>query len=120
MPHLHHLHISHRPAHSEETCTMLTIETMNGKASKEDIERALAAAAAVLAAFEWKKGDPMKIDPGEAYAAYSRHISDEEYLRSPRDTILIAAWEAAQSAGDIALTEGWHDPNGDAMFLSVR
>lgn len=95
----------------------LTIKTMNGIASPEDVERALAAARGVFAAFEWRKGDPMEIDPAEAHAAYARHISDEEYMRSPRETVLIAAWEAAQSAADVALTEGWHDPDGDYAEL---
>lgn len=86
---------------------------------EQDERRAVSAAEAVFAAFEWRKGQPMEIDPAEAEAAYQRHMSEEEYLRSPRETILIAAWEAAQNAADRALTDGWHDPNGAGCVIRV-
>lgn len=100
----------------------IAIDWTNGRprdGAEDDERRASAAAEAVLNAFEWRKGDPMKIDYGEAEAAYARHVSEEEYVRSPRETIMIAAWEAAQSAADIALTEGWHDPNGASCTIRV-
>lgn len=95
--------------------TSIRVDWTHGRPANgadNDETRAIAAAEQVLNAFEWRKGDPMTVDPIEAQAAYERHISEEEYNRSPRDTILIAAWEAAQSAADVALTDGWHDPNG--------
>jgi hypothetical protein len=99
--------------------TKIQLEFSHGAqfASDNDRQRAIDAAKAVLDAFEWRKGDPMQIDYSEAQAAYNRHVSDEEYNRSPRDTIMIAAWERAQSAADSALTEGWHDPDGASCTI---
>jgi len=101
--------------------TQISVQVSQGNASvtDEDRERAEAAALKVLGAFEWRKGQQMQIEAEEAYAAYQRHMSDEDYLRSPRDTILIAAWEAAQHAADIALTEGWYNPNGAHCEISA-
>ena len=82
----------------------------NGADQEE--ERAIRAAEAVLDAFCWRAGQPEPIDYIDAEAAYARHMSDEVYNRSERDTKLIAAWEAAEKAANLALTDGWHNPNG--------
>lgn len=93
---------------------MIQIDILYGISCVEndDKERAKAAASKILEAFEWLEGHPIKIDPQEAYTAYKRYMSDEEYLCTPQETILIAAWEAAENAADKALTEGWYNPNG--------
>jgi hypothetical protein len=94
--------------------TRISIDVVTGSefASATDVDRARSAAEAVLDGFEWRQGDPQQIDPAEAEAAYTRHTSDEDYLRSPRETVLIAAWSAARAAADAALTEGWRDVDG--------
>lgn len=100
--------------------TKIAIDWTHGRPNKgadEDEARAAAAAEAVLRAFEWRKGDPMEVDAYEAQEAFARHVSDEDFNRSPRETILIAAWEAAQSAADIALTDGWQNPNGASCTI---
>lgn len=100
--------------------TKIAIDWTHGRPNKgadEDEARAVAAAEGVLSAFQWRQGDPMQIDAIEAQEAFARHISDEDYNRTPRETILIAAWEAAQSAADIALTAGWREPNGASCTI---
>lgn len=101
--------------------TQINIDIMHGSASVEDTdrERAEAAALEALEAFEWRAGEPLRIDPAEAYAAFVRHMSAEDYNRTPRDTILIAAWEAAERAANAALTQGWYNPTGAICALSV-
>lgn len=101
--------------------TQITINVLHGSASvqEDDRERAKAAALAVLSAYEWRAGQPQVIDPAEAYAAYMRHMIDDDYICSPRDTILIAAWRAAEGAADRALTAGWHNPDGGACSIAV-
>ena len=101
--------------------TQIRIDILRGASNvtKDDRERAEAAALRVLGAFEWRIGEPMEVDPAEAYAAYQRHVSDDEYNRSPRDTILIAAWEAAEKAAGRALTEGWYNPDGASCAIAV-
>jgi hypothetical protein len=101
--------------------TQIRIDILHGAASvtDDDRERAEAAALKVLDAFEWRSGQPTQIDAAEAYEAYKRHTSDEDYNRSPRDTILIAAWEAAEKAADLALTDGWYNPNAAACTIAA-
>jgi hypothetical protein len=93
--------------------TQIRIDILHGAASvtDDDRERAEAAALKVL--------DALQIDAAEAYEAYKHHTSDEDYNRSPRDTILIAAWEAAEKAADLALTDGWYNPNGAACTIAA-
>lgn len=101
--------------------THICINILHGAAAVEDDDRLRAEAAAykVLEAFEWRAGQPLQIDPGEAHRAHQRHVNDEEYYRSAWDMILIAAWEAAETAANLALTEGWHNPNGAACAIST-
>lgn len=99
--------------------SQIYVASHHGKIDETDRDRAIAAAERALAAFEWRKGEPQEIDVAEAYAAYRRHMSDEEYNRSPRETMLIAAWEKADSDANIELTKGWHDPNGASVEMAV-
>jgi hypothetical protein len=104
-----------------ETKMSISINVLDGASSVTPADRSRAKAAAIkaLSAFEWRKGEPMQINPAEAYAAYQRHMSDEDYNRSSRETILIAAWEAAEKAADLALTDVWHNPDGAHCSISA-
>jgi hypothetical protein len=89
--------------------TQISINILHGSASvtDEDRERAEAAALKVLGA----------VEPGAAYAEYQRQfeaLDDENGM-----TGLAALWIAATKAADLALTEGWHNPNGAACSLSA-
>jgi hypothetical protein len=93
--------------------TQIRIDILHGAGSVTDDDRKRAKAAAL------KVLNALQIDAAEAYEAYKRHTSDEDYNRSPRDTILIEAWEAAENAADHALTEQWYDPNGAACTIAA-
>lgn len=87
--------------------TQIRVEILHGSASvtNEDRERAEAAAMKVLG--------PVK--PQEAYAEYQRQfgeLDDEKGM-----TGLAALWIEARNAADLALTEGWYDPNGAACEI---
>lgn len=110
------------PAETGRDPMTIYVDWMHGRPSgaenpEQDEMRAIAAAEQILSAFEWRKGGPEQIDHLEAQAAYDRHMGEEEYLRSPRETTLIAAWEAAQRAADLALTEGWDKPGGASCTI---
>ena len=82
--------------------TQIRIDIMHGLSSvgEEDRDRAEAAALEVLG----------NVDPSAAYAEYQRQW---EILDS-RDgmTGLAALWVQASDAADLALTQGWHNPDG--------
>jgi hypothetical protein len=89
--------------------TQISINILHGSASvtNEDRERAEAAALKVLGS----------VEPGTAYAEYQRQWSD---LDSTDDmTGLAALWIAAEKAADLALTDGWHNPDGAACSISA-
>lgn len=77
-----------------------------------DESRAQAAAEKVLDEGQGWPNLIGRVDYLEAMAAYDRHMSDEEYYRSTRDTALISIWEAAEAAANLVLTEGWYSPAG--------
>jgi hypothetical protein len=79
----------------------ITVRVVSGAsfASDDDRNRAEDAALTVLHG----------VDPSEAYAEFKRQVeavNDDEY------TGLAALWWDAQRAADVALTEGWIDPEG--------
>ena len=89
--------------------TKISIDIIAGSASvqPEDRERAEAAALRVL-------GDA---DPAEAYDEYQRQFAVLDGIEGM--TGLAALWERAEAAANIALTEGWHNPNGGACTIYV-
>lgn len=70
-------------------------------ASDADRDRALAAAIDALGS----------VDPVAASAEYDRQI-DAAMGDTSHLTGLAEAWDRVQSAASLALTEGWHDPDG--------
>lgn len=87
--------------------TKIYIASHHGKIDETDRARAVEAAEAAL----------VGIDAKAAYAAYSAAVEADT---DPRDySDLAAAWDRADSAANIALTEGWHDPNGASVEIAV-
>lgn len=89
--------------------TQINLETQGGTPREEDIDRAIAAAESVLDA------------AGVNYElAYSDYLHKEKYVGNPDEYDGPAAlWLKAQSAADIALTQGWHDTEGAHCFIYV-
>ncbi len=87
----------------------ISINILHGSASvtDEDRERAKAAALAVL-------GD---VDPAAAYAEFQRQFELLDGIEGM--TGLAALWERADSAANVALTDGWHNPDGGACSISA-
>lgn len=82
--------------------TQLRIDILHGSASVTDNDRERAKTAALKVLGE--------TDPSLAYAEYLRQL---EALDSHDGmTGLAALWCAADKAADLALTEGWHNPDG--------
>ena len=69
-----------------------------------DVDRAIDAADAVLAG----------VDLEAAYAAYCAKCNEE-----PHDAALADIWERADSAANIAFTEGWHRPDDVGFCLAI-
>lgn len=89
--------------------TKISIDVIAGSASvrPEDRARAEKAALRVLG----------NADPAEACAEYQRQFKALEGIEGM--TGLAALWERAEAEANIALTEGWHDPNGGACTIYV-
>lgn len=73
-----------------------------------DEARAIAAAQAVL-------GDA---DPAEAHRAYEQQLA--QLGCDDGMTGLAELWRRAGAAADVALTDGWHDPEGASCTLVAR
>lgn len=81
---------------------MLTIQWTHGY--PHEPEAGIAEARARIAALKVLGN----VDPGEAAAEYERQVAE-----NPDEPEGIARlWIDAQHAADLALKEGWHDPNG--------
>jgi hypothetical protein len=89
--------------------TQIYIGITHGTASvtDEDKYRAETAALKVL-------GD---VDPAVAYAEYLRQFEEIDGIEGM--TGLAALWAQAQAKADIALTEGWYNPNGAGCEISA-
>lgn len=89
---------------------LFTIEITDGSrfVASDDIERAEAAVEAAIEREGWTTVEQLR----EAQAAQLLRGEME-----PHDTTLADAWERVESAGNIALTEEWHDPNGAALVV---
>jgi len=86
---------------------MIGIEILYGNSSvgQDDRDRAVAAAERALG----------NTDPAAAYAEYRAQwdaADSEDHM-----TGLAALWVSARQAADVALTAGWHDPNGAACSI---
>ncbi len=96
---------------------MLQVEWMYGRPNSatsalKDEERALAAAQKFL-------DDVCQTLNTDISAIYRSFVAQTESMELFFDEIegLGALWVAAQSIADIALTEGWSDPNGASCYL---
>ncbi len=89
--------------------TQISINVILGNSSvdQDDLNRAEAAAIAVLA-------DTV---PTVAYEEYQKQFVELDDIEGM--TGLAALWKKAESAANIALTEGWHNPNGGACTIST-
>lgn len=85
----------------------ITVVLGNYCVRDEDKDRAETAAFAVLG----------NVDPAVAYAEYQRQFGELDGVDGM--TGLAALWEKAESAANVALTEGWHNPNGGACTISA-
>lgn len=88
---------------------MLNLNFTHGAqfATQEDIDRAIEAADDIFRQYG--------ADPQAAYVAYrAQRDSDVDVL-----TGLADVWACAELAADLALTEGWPNPDGAAVYLSV-
>lgn len=85
----------------------IQIDVFFGSESARPEDRARAAAAALRVL-----GD---VDPAEAYAEYQRQFAVLDGIAGM--TGLAALWERAEAEANIALTEGWHNPNGGACTI---
>jgi hypothetical protein len=102
--------------------TMLTINILHGGSNVEtdDRERAEAAALAVLAAAH--------VTPQTAYAEFLRQwswLETDEAIEAGKCqceddlTGVAAIWAEAERAADLALTDGWENPDGAACWISA-
>ncbi len=90
----------------------ISIEWISGRprtGAQEDENRAAAAAEAVL--------DAAGVDYAEAFAEYRRQLL--EFDDEAPMTGLALLWIQARNAADLALTEGWHNPNGAHCSISA-
>jgi len=86
----------------------LYVASYHGKFDETDKNRAISAAEAVLTGIDAK-------------AAYASYIAAVEAGVDPRDYSDMASdWDKADSAANIALTEGWHNTDGASIELAVR
>jgi len=87
----------------------LEIEITDGARFCNDVDRtrALLAAEKVLAGFD-------ALSCADAF-----ELAIEAGVDPREHGIYAAIWDDAQSAADIALTEGWADPNGAGCFLRL-
>lgn len=89
---------------------LFTIEICDGSrfVGDEDIERAEDAINAAIEREGWTTAEQL------------RAAQAEQLLRGemePHDAALADAWERIESAGNIALTAGWHNPNGAGLTV---
>lgn len=100
--------------------TRLSINILHGNVKADDRERAQAAAAAFLA--------ERNVTPSAAEAEFQRQWAwletDEAAAQGKsQDYVclegLAAEWVEAEAAANIALTEGWHDPDGASCTISA-
>lgn len=92
--------------------SFIEIEWTHGRphqGAPDDEARAEAEARRV---FDEAGADP--VDAFEAYKAQWLELDDEEPM-----TGLARVWIAARCAANIALTAGWHDPNGAGCDISA-
>lgn len=89
---------------------LFTIEITDGGrfVGDDDIERAEAAIEAAIEREGWTTVEQLRT----AQAAQLLRGEME-----PHDATLADAWERVESAGNIALTEGWRDPNGAGLAV---
>lgn len=90
----------------------LKIEWTHGRprtGAEDDEARALAAAKAVFAR--------ENVDPADAFEAYESQWA--EFDDEGPMTGLALIWIEARDKADIAATEGWHDPNGAGVTLTM-
>ncbi len=89
--------------------SQIRIDILHGSSSvtDEDRERAEAAALAVLGG----------ANPALAYDEYQRQFAALDGIEGMTGAALL--WDMAETAANIALTEGWHNPNGAACAISV-
>lgn len=100
----------------------ISINVIHGNASvdDDDRDRARAAALAVL--------EGVGVTPNAAFAAFVAEwgfLGSEQAIGSGRCQVyhdmrdpLAVAWINAESAANLALTEGWADPDGAACSIS--
>jgi len=87
--------------------TAIAIEMTSGRADEDDMERARGAAAACL--------NEHGILARHAFSEYQRQWAG--YDDEDRMTGLALIWIDARNAADLALTEGWADPNGASCTI---
>lgn len=88
----------------------ISIEWIHGrphKGAEEDEARAAAAAEAVL--------DSARVDYAAAQAEYRRQW--EEFDDEAPMAGLARTWIEARTAADLALTRGWHNPDGASCSI---
>ena len=87
----------------------LSVNMIAGRADDEDKDRAAAAAVAVL--------DAAGVTIADAYAEFQRQWEDLDSYDGM--TGLAALWVVAEKAADIALTQGWANPDGASCGISA-
>jgi len=93
------------------TALSIGVEIVYGKRSVDDADRDRAATAAARLLNE------AGVVAADAAAEYQAHWL--QYDEEDRMTGLALVWIQARKAADIALTEGWADPNGAACAISA-
>lgn len=87
----------------------ISINMTWGRADAEDKDRAADAAVAVL--------DAAGIKASDAYAEYQRQWDELDGMEGMTGLALV--WIEAERAADLALTDGWADPNGASCSISA-
>ena len=88
---------------------MISVSLLYGRADDDDKDRAREAASDFLAA----RG----ISPAEACAEYRRQW--EAYDDEAKMHGMAAVWIEARQAADLALTDGWANPDGAACTIDA-
>lgn len=87
----------------------ISVNMLYGRADDEDRERAATAAVAVL--------DAAGATISDAFAEFKRQWQDLDSYDGM--TGLAALWVEAERAADLALTQGWANPDGAACGISA-
>lgn len=101
-------------SHPNRKIQRISIEWDTGRpqtGADEDERRAAHVAEAIL--------DALNVDYQAAQAAYDAQMDvDHDPDENDPQTALARVWSQAQSAANVALTEGWYNPNG--AYCTIR